>query len=363
MREKILTEFKDILDFLVNNGSWGIIIILFGIIVYFLINPDKVEKWSSIFSKMFSFFSTNIEKKYISKDIQYKINSFGKDINEECTDLVPYETEIKFIKPSSFKKESCEHIKEKVIVFMKDRHNQDENFINAALMSTEKTLIPNSRLYIDKNLMRSVDLQFIKNLTISKNKSKIATYVNNYFAPEIKKKKILRENIQTLEKLTEQGIFTRILLQELKDYGMIFYPKSSNQSIIKESRNFFDSITELANKKHHEDIKLHFKGDQIKVSFILIGISSTVYRKGNINIEPYKQRIFKCEEDGMKTVYILAWGRKKGAVKKLSENLDLMPERFEKLSEHEYKIELNNKKRMEAICLRYKILSNSKHIF
>jgi len=352
-----MTELTDILEFLKKNGAWGIVIILIGIIIYFIINPEKVEKWSSMFARAFSFLGKKIEKQYISKDIQFKINSFGKEINKECKDLIPYKTEIKFINPSGFKKESCQHIREKVIIFMKDRHNQDENFIKAAVMSTEKTLIPNSRNYIDKDLMKSVDLQFVKNMIVSKNKSKLNSYVDKYFSPEIQKKKILIENVQILEKMTEQGIFTRILLKELKAYGMNFYPKSTDQKIIKETKSFFESLKELAYKKHHEDVKLQFYGLYIKVSFILVGITSKVFKPRGINTEPYKQRAFLCEDEGIKTIYILAWGLNTVAAKRLTEELLITPNRFEKVSENEFKVKINNKK-IEAVCIGFKILKN-----
>jgi len=353
-----LTDLVDILKFILENGSWGLVIILIGVIVYFIINPDKVEKWSSMLARMFSFLGKNIEKQYISKDIQFKINSYGKEMNKECNDLVPYKTEIKFINPSVFKKESCQHVKEKVIIFMKDRHNQDENFIIAAMLSTEKTLIPNSRIYVEKNLMKSVDLQFVKNLIVSKNKSILNSYVDKYFSPEIQKKKVLNENVQILEKMTERGIFTRILLQELKSYGVNFYPRSTNQMITKETKAFFKSLKELAYKKPQEDVNLQFNGSFIKVSFILIGISSRVFTLRGINTDPYKQRAFICEDDGIKTIYILAWGVNTIAAKKLAEILALLPDRFEKASENEFKVKINDNKKIEAISIRFRILKN-----
>jgi len=241
---------------------------------------------------------------------------------------------------------------------MKDRHNQDENFVNAAIVSTEQTLIPNSRYYIEPVVMKSIDLQYVKNLIITKNRNKLGCYIANFLTPEIEKSEEIEENIQILEKLTEQGVFTRILLQELKEYGLIFYPKNSNNSILKESKHFFNVLSELAYKKHHEDVKLNFLGNYLKIGFVLIGITTKVFNLKGINTSPYKQRIFKYEEDGIKTVYLLAWGINTIAAKKLSEELELMPEKFQKISESSYKAKIGNNKKIEAICISYKILQN-----
>ncbi|KKM75107.1 hypothetical protein LCGC14_1393590 [marine sediment metagenome] len=354
-----MSDLTDILDFLAKGTPWAFVIILIAIIIYFLINPGKVEKWSSLISKIFSFTSKKIEKHYISKDIEYKINSFGKDINDECEELVPYPTEVKFIKPSSFKKESVEHFEDKLIIFLKDRHNQDENFIKAALLSTEQTLIPNSRHYIEPMIMRSIDLQYVKNLIISKNRNKLNSYIDNVFAPELENSTIIESNIQVLERLSEQGIFTRILLQELKDFGMIFYPKSVSNSIVNESKDFFSVLRELAHKKHHEDVRLNFIGENIKIGFVLIGIPRKVYRKEGIDTSPYIQRILKYEEDGIKTLYLLGWSSKIDPTKKVSQEIDLMPDRFEKISESLYNVKLDNNKKIEAICVRYRVLVNT----
>ncbi len=353
-----MSEFTGILKFLSDNFPWAIVIVLIVILIYFIINPEKIEKWSSIFARIFSFMSNKIEKHYISRDIQYKINSFGKEINKECQDLIPYKTEIRFINPTGFTKESCQHCEDKVIILMKDKHNQDENFVKAALISTENTLIPNSRNYVEPTLMKSIDLQFVKNLIFSENKNKLSFYIDNYFAPEIQENNILEGNIKVLEKLTEQGIFAKILLQELKDYGMVFYPNTPNNKIIKETKDFFENLRELAFKKHHEDVKLIFEGINIKVSFLLIGKTTKIFKPRGINISPYKQRIFTCEEIGINIVYILAWGINIVAARKLSDELDLMPDRFQKLSESSYKIKINKREKLDAICIRYRLLKN-----
>ena len=117
-----MSELKEIMDIILISAPWVIFPI---IIIYFLLNPEKVEKWASLFAKLFSSVSKKMEKHYISKDIEYKINLFRKKINKECEGLVPYKTEIKFIKPASIRSESEEHQKDKLIIILRDKQNQD----------------------------------------------------------------------------------------------------------------------------------------------------------------------------------------------------------------------------------------------
>jgi len=128
------------------------------------------------------------------------------------------------------------------------------------------------------------------------------------------------------------------LLQELKDYGLQFYPSPSNRNFFKEPRQFFSMLEKLANKEPDVDIPLDFKGIHIKIHIFLIGRPYVVFRKKEIQTGPYKKHIFNSEEKGIKTIYIFAWGSNIIAAKKLSEELDEMTDRFKKISKSNYKV-------------------------
>ncbi len=157
--------------------------------------------------------------------------------------------------------------------------------------------------------------------------------------------------------MSEQGIFVRILLQELKDYGLQFYPTTSNRNLFKEPRQFFEMLEKLANKEPNIDVPLDFEGKYIKISIILIGRHNVLYRKNEIQTGPYKKQIFDREEKGTKIIYLLALSYNVIAVKKISEELDKMPDRFIKIYESNYKVKFNNRK-IKAICFRYHVLKN-----
>lgn len=349
-----MSELKDIIEIVLISAPW---IIFPAVIIYFLLNPEKVEKWASIFAKLFSSVSKGMEKHYISKDIEYKINSFRKKINKECEGLIPYKTEIKFIKPASIRSETEEHRKDKLIIILKNKQNQDENFVRAAMRSTKKTLMPNSRRYIDPALMKSIDLEFVKNLIFNNNKILLNYYIDNCLGPELKDDDTLEEIMRILDKLSEKGVFTRMFLQELREYGLKFYPKVSKPNHFKEPKEYFNRLEEFANKEHQVDIKLNFIGEHIKMGIILIGRPEKLFKPGGVNINPYIQRIFKYEDNGIKTVYLLALSKNIFALEKISKMLDLMLDRFEKAAESDYNIEINGKTFISK-CIRYFILQN-----
>jgi len=156
-------DLEEIIKIFNIGYPWGIIVLLLLILFYVIKNPEKVEKWKSLLAGAFAWISTKAEKIQISKDIESKLNSYRKETNKECDVLIPYKTEVKFLKPLDFSVERTEEKGDKVIIIMRNRKNQNINLIRAAMISTEKILIPNSRQYVDPYLMKSIDLQFIKN--------------------------------------------------------------------------------------------------------------------------------------------------------------------------------------------------------
>lgn len=298
-----------------------------------------------------------MEKTHISKDIQYKLNSYRKTVNKECEGLIPYKTEIKFVNPNTIRSEVVKHRDNKIIIIMKNRKNQDENFIKAALLSTEKTLIPNARRYIDNVLMRSVDLQFVKNLILSNKRILMNYFIDNCLGPETRESEELEKNIRVLQKLSDKGLFTRILLQELKDFGTSIYPELAKEAQLKESKEFFVMLKELANKEHQVDINPNYIGNYIRASIVLIGRPEVVFKPEGVDVGPYINWIFYCEEKGIKTIYLLAWGNNVIATERICNQLDLMPDRFHKVSDLNYNSKLNKKERITK-CIRYYLLKN-----
>ncbi len=348
-------------------GFLGFLVFL---LIYFILNPEKAEKWKSIFAKLFSFTrNRKIEKIHISKDIQSKLNIYRKKINKECKDLIPFKTDIRFLNPLSFDKESIEHHENKVILILKNSKNQDENFVRATKFSVENTLIPNSRRYINPLLLKSLDMQFIKNLISKVDKSKLNFYLDNYFFLELENNTHLEDIINTLDILTEGGAFTRILLNELKQYGSQLFPRKSTDEYYEEVDGFFKMIKEFAYKKSGEDINPNYNGKFINASIVMIGKSFKLYTKnGDVNTTPYMNWIFNCEDKGIKSIYLLGRDSTIIAVQMISSLLDLMSERFQMISKSVYRIKTGNKnvyksllrkeKKSKAICIHYLINNN-----
>ena len=346
--------------------SWSLTSVLATILIYFLFHPEKIEKWVAMIAKLFSFTSKKVEKIHISKDIQSKLNIYRKVVNKECEGLVPLKANVKFLNPMSFGEDRVEHHEDKVIIVMKDRKNQDENFVKASLFCVENTLIPNARRYVDPQLMKSVDLQFVKNLIADVDKVKLNYYIDNHLSIQLEDNNELAEIFNILDLLSERGVFTRILLKVLREYGLQFFPHPSIPRHYEEPRIFFEKIKEFANKKPGEDINPTFEGKHIKISIVMIGRSAIVFTEtGGVNVLPYMKWIFSCEDKGINSIFLLARDRTIIAAQQIADLLDQMPDRFEMVANSVYSIKIKNKyslkdrdKKSKAICIHYIIKKN-----
>jgi hypothetical protein len=154
----------DWLTFILTSISW--VALFISLLVYFIKNPEKVEKWYSIFARSLSFISLKLEKSAVAKDIEADINGFLRDFTPQTREhILPYGVKIKWVKSTTreaFIKEG------KVIIKMRYHKNQAKNFLYTMLEWVNKGLIPEARDLLDKIVLRAADLVFINSILTKK---------------------------------------------------------------------------------------------------------------------------------------------------------------------------------------------------
>src|SRR5437879_5298158 len=99
-------------------------VVLVGIIIYMLKNPEKVERWSSIFARLFSKISKKAERHSVSADIQSRLSSYIR--NYAVEGVLPYGLRFKWIDGANFDS----YVKDgDVIVIMDVHQNNARNFV------------------------------------------------------------------------------------------------------------------------------------------------------------------------------------------------------------------------------------------
>ncbi len=287
---------------------------LAGLLIYFIKNPEKVEKWGSVLAKTFSFASAKWERASVAKDIQSDINSFAKKVAGKGNTVLPYKAKINWV--SSTTKEAFVKAN-KVVIKMGHHNNQARNFLNVTLEWIHCGLIPESRHLIDPNVLRSLDFTMVnKVLTETKRHDAKQLFFSEIYEPEVKSGSLLEQYCSAFSKLDERGTLMGVALPEYALLGEIVGSSMPNPQIQAETISFAGLLMRLANKQHGIDIDTTYQGQYVNCSIMLVARYETYLSYG---LEPYLKFINQCQGKGVKLVYVVGQGKNVKVVKRIKD--------------------------------------------
>lgn len=279
-------------------------LVFLGLAIYFVKNPEKLEKLFALFFGLFSRSFHWAELRHISNELQSEINTSINEINGEAGENVLVDkVKIKFSKNLTH---DAFIENNEVIVRMDYHQNKKRNLVIATLNYVSKGAIPYARHYIGHDISKSVDMVLTKKI-IKRDKDAIGYFLSEVYDNEIEEIKLLYKN---LEEIDETGFFTRIFLTELKQIGIRYFPRATIlKPIIEECIDFLEFLSTVANKEPGENVDLKFRGHLIGVGLALVGNIHTISIHRSL---PYEKWISSYIKDSsLKRIYILAAGDKK----------------------------------------------------
>lgn len=301
---KILEVEKRMFDWvtaLVASVPWVVVVTL---LVYFVKNPEKVEKWSSIIARSLSSISSRWENASVAKDIQADINGFARTTNEGMTQpILPYGVKISWIHTTSreaFVKEG------KVVVKMQKHQNQARNFLYALMEWAHIGLIPESRHLMNEVVLRSIDFVFINKVLSEKNRyDSKQLFLDEFYHNEVSKGSLLEKYCIAFDKLDKKGLFIGVVLPEYSLLGERIGSSMPNETIRAETIGFATMLERLSRKESGKDVSPNYMGENIKCSVVLIAKSEKYFEQG---LSPYLNFINKCCEQGFCSIYVSGMG-------------------------------------------------------
>ena len=278
--------------------------------IYFCIKyPEKIQIWISLLERYFGLISSKRKRKNISNEIEGRINSFAKKINSETGNVFPYGIKLQWVEDLSDDFDREAFVKEnQVIIKMKPHQNQDRNLAIATLDYVSKSLIPEGRVYVSKNTMRSIDFKMVhKMLSSNRLHSAVEYFSKHILSPEIEDVPEIEEFLEKMNNLDDHGYFAPVFLFELMILGQKMLPgfERIRRRAIAEVKDFIFFLNGVATREPGEVGELSFIKKEIKVSFLLIARAEKV---GLENI--YLKRFGKELAKGCERVYVNAMGAK-----------------------------------------------------
>jgi len=313
-------EFWKILNLIQIIGWPGVIGVI--TIYIFVIKPERGDNFISFLSRLFSKLSKTAEKTATARWMQGKINSFISSINSEVEGLLPYTLKIKWL-PENIDKNSF--VKNgKVVVMLKYHKNQDENLARATLFYIKEAVIPEARSHIYFKLGEAIDLMMTKKVLYSfaESRSSFNYFLNEILRPKTEADSEIKEFCSVIDKLEERGLFTRVLLRELKELGYKRAGITETGETVYETSEFTKFLKEIAQKEQGQDVPLTFNKTYIKIAIILVARPETEA----FGAEPFMKRIQEKIKQRINVIYIFARGKNINLARVISRMCKEMPE-------------------------------------
>jgi len=296
----------EVLQIFENWGPWGLLAL---VVIFILVYPERAERVGGWFLGLFSWSSKGIRHRSIKLKIQGQVNTFARSIDREVTGSMPYNMNLNFVK--NIDRSELDPNKKTVIVRMKDRGADDRNIVHSMMVYCPSGVIPQARPYLSDAMNESI------NVTVTR---KFLNYLKNYSALQYLYDDVLptcAKDIPELDDfckifdtLDDNGLFTRVILEELRDYGARVetrYPEESHRA---ESTNFVNYVYNVATRQTGEESQeIGYLGQHIATAFVFIGTAEHMLKKGP---SLYLNHIRKLRDAGFGRAYLAARGGPKG---------------------------------------------------
>jgi len=263
----------DVLAWLSQYGGWGVSVV---VIVLFILLYERAEKPVAKVLDLFSWVSAGWRRRAVKADIQSNVNSFSQSINKEVPNTMPYNMKLQFVSDI----DRAELLREKnlVLVRIRDRRHDDRNFVRAMLTFCPVGVLPASRPYLNGLLSDAIDFTITRKFLNAVQYQGALNYLyKEVIEPEIVEKPELDKLCTILDRLDEQGLFTKVALRELRDFGVKIGSRYPTEAHKQEARQFVEYMNAVATRppgEHMEEVGC--LGTHISMGFVFVGTSGTV---------------------------------------------------------------------------------------
>lgn len=289
----------DILIWLSQYGPWGLVAVA---IILFIIFYDKAEKPVAKILDLFYWAGGNWRRRAVKADIQSDINSFSQSMDKEVPNIMPYNIKLQFV--SDIDRAELLRDKNLVLVRIRDRRHDDKNFVHAMLAFCPIGVLPASRPYLDNLLSDGIDLTITRKFLNAIQYQGALNYLyKEVIEPEIAEKPELDKLCTILDRFDERGLFTKVVLRELRDFATKVESRYPTEAHKNEIRQFVEYMDVIAKRQPGEKCETDFIGNHISMKLVMVGTPDTLTTKGIVG---YLQAIQWAKGRNIERAYIAA---------------------------------------------------------
>ena len=250
--------------------------------VFFLFNPEKVEKWSALLWRALS----NLEivfkgahKQYLKHNLQGRLNEFTGELASQAPFLAKTRVAVEWVDSDVTRRSFLDE--GKVILRLRRHDSQETNFVHGAYMFVSTSLIYRLKRYLAKSQRQAVDLYVTAKLLEREKASVRGLFLDEYLHPKTATtdSKIV-EYFDRFAKIDNGKLFYPVLLQEFDFLGDKVFGKRRDDAIIEEASALIDFLEPIALRKVGDEGDLNFEREYCRFGIVIVGRSKRLAAAG-----------------------------------------------------------------------------------
>ena len=278
---------------------------LVAVLIYVGMFPEKTEKIVGWLLSLFNFGIKKLRQRSIKSSIQGRISVFARSMNEQVNGIMPYNVRLNFIK--EIDRTELDPDKQVVIVRIRDDLDDDRNLVHSMMAFCSIGVVPQARQFLSKSMNAAIDVTVTRKLLNELEHYSALQYLHEELLAESGDEAQSREEFcEMFDALDESGLFTRVFLEEVRDFGARIatrYPRDWHNEA---AAQFVKYVHAVVTRQPGQDMQeVGHRSYYISTAFVFIGSIETMLGRGE---EPYLYHIGRLRTYGYRRVYLAARG-------------------------------------------------------
>ena len=267
--------------------------------------PDPLKRLSASALRKLPTLPNAWKRRVVKNELEGTLNAALREFNREGAGFIDHEVKIEWLTPNSDARDTFFR-SGKAFLKLGFSENNHRNLVEAALAFCKEGLMPSTRQYVPQPLMRAIDLVFVDEVLERRQAHLSRAYLTQEVIPrEVERLPEVDRHIETLSLISQQGLFTRVFLPELRDYtGYV----PARMALHRHHYDIFEFLgfletTVKSRETRTKTVLIHI-GAVVRVAIVLVGIPDKLRFEGT---RPYVRRAAIDNDRGARTVYLLGY--------------------------------------------------------
>ena len=278
---------------------------LVAVLAYVAIYPEKAEKLAGWFFSIFNLGIKKLRQRSITASIQGNINDFARSINRQVKGVMPYNLQLRFVQ--SVDRAEISPDKRMVIVRVRDTLQDDRNLVNAMMSFCSIGVVPQARRFLSDPMNAAINVTMTRKLLNDLKHDSALQYLYDEVVEGDGDEFDPREEFRRMfDALDENGLFTRVVLEEMRDFGARIASRHPQPGHELEAEQFVQYVHEVVTRPPGQYMsKIGHRGSYMAIAFVLVGSRDTMATGGEA---PYLNHIDILRSYGYQKAYLAARG-------------------------------------------------------